>query len=557
MDSKDNFLSKLGTFIRNIDDEYLIGITNKGILNRSKKDLEKIKNIEYEINEDNIKFKLDEVECVIKEEFKNTKCSCPSRTICKHIIMSYLYLNMHKDEIFKEEECTKEELIEEKFLQLKDYTLEEIKKNIGDKNFFNIIKRISFGFNYEIIEGSVIKVNFGEEGIVVTLLNEIENSVCSCKSKELCKHKAEALILYKLEKGYLTLEELLSYEKKIKHIDEEEIKKVSKEIRYCIEEILISGLARCTETTIDRLNNMAIICHNYDLPNFEKELRNISKEVSLYFNKNASFTSERLLRKLTTIYTNTFILETTNNLNVLTKLIGEFKSSYYEIPIVKLHGVAQENWTSKSGYEGTTYYFYENEKKIWFTYTNAMPIFYENNTKSNNYKRLNASSPWQLNCKLEELSSITFKLIHGKINSKNRISSSSESKGIILDKSSILDLDIQKYYFDNWKNIINSDFINNVNSETSNIIFIKGNKFSESCFHSITQTLDLQIYDYENNIIKINIQFSLMTKKLIRTLERLSKKEPPLFLGRIYVENSELKFYPLAYYKDGIACNLT
>lgn len=557
MDSKDNFLSKLGTFINSIDDEYLIGITNKGILNRSKKDLEKIKNIEYEINEDNIKFKFDEIECVIKADYKNTNCSCPSRTTCKHIIMSYLYLNMHKDEITKKEECINEDVIKKQFLQLKEYTLEEIKKNIGDKNFFNILKRISYGINYELIEGSVIKVNFGEEEIVVRLLNEMENSVCSCKSKELCKHKAEALILYKLEKGYLTLEELVSYEKKIKYIDDQQIKKASKEIRYCIEEMLISGLARCTETTVDRLNNMAIICHNYDLPNFEKDLRDISKEISLYFSKNTSFTSERLLRKLTTIYTNTFILETTNNLNVLTKLIGEFKSSYYEIPVIKLHGVFQENWSSKSGYEGTTYYFYENEKKTWFTYNNAMPIFYESNTKLNNYRRLKALSPWQLNCKIEELSDVTFKLIHGKINYKNRISSSNESKGVILGKSSILDLDIENYYFDNWENIINSDFINNVNTETSNIIFIKGNKFSESCFNNITQTLDLQIYDYENNIININIQFSLTTKKLIRTLERLSKKDPPLFLGRVYFGNGKLKFYPVAYYKDGIVCNLT
>ena len=33
---------------------------------------------------------------------------------------------------------------------------------------------------------------------------------------------------------------------------------------------MITGLARCSQGTLDKINNMAVICHNYDLPNFEK-----------------------------------------------------------------------------------------------------------------------------------------------------------------------------------------------------------------------------------------------------------------------------------------------
>lgn len=555
MDSKNNFLEKLKNLISTMDDDYIIGISNKGILNRGKKDLEKIGSIEYSINDDNIQFKIDDIVVNIGEEVKNYKCSCPSRSICKHVVMSYLYLIHHKNEIFGEA-VSEEKAVQNDFSKLKDYPLEEIKKEIGDKSFGDIIKRVSFGVKYELTEGSIIKVDFGEEGCTVKLLNDIENSVCSCKSQELCRHKAEALILYKLEKGYINLDELKDYEKKIKFIDEKTIKKAALEIRKAIEEIMITGLARASQSTLDKVNNMAVMCHNYDLPNFEKNLRDISKEISLYFSKNASFTKKRLLRKLTNAYTNTIVLENTTDLSKLTELIGEFKSSYYEIPIIELWGAASENWISKSGYEGTTYYFYENERKRWFTYTSAMPIFYDNAPSNNYYRKVNSSAPWGLNCKAEELSRINFKLIHGKINSQNRLSSSSESKGMIIGKSDLLDLKIQDYCFDNWEELIEKK-LNSYNNESIDTIFLKGKEFGECSFDKINQTLNLPIYDEDENVINIKVQFSKKTKSMIKILERLSKKKPPLFFGRVFISEGELTFYPIAYYKEEEVCNLT
>ncbi len=108
-------------------------------------------------------------------------------------------------------------------------------------------------------------MDFGEEQIIVKLVDEIENSVCTCKSKGLCIHKAEALILYKLYKNYLTLEELNSYNFNKSYIDEKIIKKAGNEIRSLIEEILISGICRLPETILDSINNMAVKCHNYKL----------------------------------------------------------------------------------------------------------------------------------------------------------------------------------------------------------------------------------------------------------------------------------------------------
>ena len=194
--------------------------------------------------------------------------------------MCYLYIMNNKEKIFGEikEECNEEQLEEDKietkeFIRLKEYNIENIKKNIGEKALVDIIRKINFGINYTITETAMVTVDFGEELIKVRLLDDIENSLCSCKSKELCIHKAEALILYKLYKNYISLEELNNYLISKEVLDYENIKKATVEIRNLIEEILISGISRVPETILDSINNMAIKCHNCDLPNFEKTLR--------------------------------------------------------------------------------------------------------------------------------------------------------------------------------------------------------------------------------------------------------------------------------------------
>ena len=581
MDRKNNFLVKFKSFINSLDDDYLIGISNKGTVNRSKKDLEKVQSITYEIQDENIEFIVDDIKCLVSNDVQKYKCSCPSRSICKHIIICYLYMINNKENIFNisEEDTNKNKYlndckenslsksnenntdnkneIKREFLKLKEYSVDKIIKEIGERKLIEIIRRIEFGIEYTISEKSIITVDFGEEQIIVKLVDEIENSVCTCKSKGLCIHKAEALILYKLYKNYLTLEELNSYNFNKSYIDEKIIKKAGNEIRSLIEEILISGICRLPETILDSINNMAVKCHNYNLPNFEKILRRIKEEISLYFNKNSSFQNERLLDILTSLYTKTIILESTKDLNKITEIIGEFKSSYYNMPTIELHGIGEEKWLSKSGYKGTTYYFFDNNRKTIFTFTKSMATYYDNEVKMN-VNTLNNSVPWDLNCSLSELSKIHFKLISGKINSQNRISSSNESKGVIIDKSNLEKLNIENYIFDNWKTIIDEVFLKKkLDNENFNLVFIKGKQFGECTFDNITQTFILEIQDIDNNVLEIDIKFSIESKIMIKTLERLYKNNiVSIFFGRTYIKDGKIKFYPISYYKNNEVKNL-
>ncbi len=564
MDRQNNLLIKLKSFINILDDDYLIGVSNKGIVNRAKKDLEKVQSITYKVNDENIEFVIDDVTCLVNDEVQKYKCSCPSRSICKHVIMCYLYMMQNLDDMFGkveisyEDDSANKDESKKEFINLKEFSLDDIKKEIGERNLIQIIRRIQFGSEYTITENSIITVDFHEENIKVKLLDEIENCVCTCKSKDLCIHKAEALILYKLQKKYLTLEELSIYAQSKNYIDIEIIKKAAAEIRTLIEDILISGICRVPETILDCINNMAVKCHNYDMPNFEKNLRRIKEEISLYFNKHASFENTRLLNMLTKLYTDTITLENATDLNKITELVGEFKSSYYSIPMIELYGIGEEKWTSKSGYKGRTYYFFENNRNAIFTFTKSIATFYDNNvSKSTN--NLNNTPPWNLNCSLNDLSKIHFKLLSGKINSQNRISSSSESKGVIIDKSNISNINIDNYKFNRWEDIIEKVFHKKKSlNENYNMIFIQGIEFGECTFDNIAQVFKLELYDIDNKVIEIDIKFSLESKTIIKALERMhERKVVPIFFGRTYIKDGKIKFYPVSYYKDNEVENLS
>lgn len=258
MDSKDNFLSKLKSYILSINDEYLIGVTNKGIFNRASKDLSSGACVKITVEEASIKCELpDGNSCSVNEDIQAFKCSCPSRSICKHAVMSYLYIKNHIEEIFGESSSLNGDSSEEMeiskqheefspdYSELLNINLKSIKTALGDREFGNIVKRMEFGLRADIKEDALLQVEFaGEETIKFISVNGekkkdisikdssiVNNALCSCKSKALCRHKAEAVIHYGLYKGTLKKEEVIYLIAKDKIVSKETLESCIKEVR--------------------------------------------------------------------------------------------------------------------------------------------------------------------------------------------------------------------------------------------------------------------------------------------------------------------------------------
>ena len=87
--------------IQSANDEYLTGLTNKGTVKRAYKDMETAE-ISAEYGESEIIVNVGEEKCTIKNPLAESKCSCPSRSICRHIVTAILWLKGNVKEEVKE-----------------------------------------------------------------------------------------------------------------------------------------------------------------------------------------------------------------------------------------------------------------------------------------------------------------------------------------------------------------------------------------------------------------------------------------------------------------------
>ncbi|MGH4124410.1 MAG: hypothetical protein ACREV6_15915 [Clostridium sp.] len=569
MDSTDNCLKKIGTFLLNIDDEFLIGVSNKGIFNRAKKDLEKSEAIKVEVAEEDSALKCileDGTECVINEDIKAYKCSCPSRSICKHVLMCYLYVKSNLNSLFSVENKSLNENKESEkfdFSEFLNIDIESLSKLLGEKAFNEIVKRINFGVEIEIEEASLLTIKFKEEDHVVKVIPNIKEEIspkeildeviCSCKSKEICRHKVEALIHYEIFKGFIKKEDLVILNKKSKAEKTLLIEGVSL-VKKLMEDILFVGISRLPENITDKVESTALLCHSYNLPNLEKMLRSVKSEIELYINKNASFSIASFRKKISYIYTTALAIENCKDENKLYKLCGEHKSAYYDIPPIILYGIGAESWSSKSGYEGITYYYFEENKGNLFTYTSSRPTYYDN--KKRNYGLAYSEVPsFGIQGSLEEISQHSIRLVNGKINDERRISASGQSKGQLLEKTDIYKLDFKELFIDNWQQLLQG-----YSKKNTNLYIIKAESYENSSFDKINQRFILPIYDAEKNMICIEIDYSKEKKRMIQKFERMErlKKYPGRMLVHTYLKEGQLRVIPIvAYYENGDIVNLT
>lgn len=566
MDCNRNFLKEFKCRLDCIDEGYLIGISNKGTYNRALKDLGKNPDVKVSIGDTAVSCEFaDGNTCTLVADIKQWKCTCPSKSICKHVIMGLVYLRQNGAACFGEITGAAPE--EDAGGQRPDFSAllaiepGELKKLVGEKNYQDILFRLEFGIETEIEEGLMLTVKFKEEGITVKFpaVNTLEDAICSCKSRDFCKHRAEAILYYRMAKGKLTAADLP--EEKSMVIPEDVLEIVSN----FVAELLVSGLSRLPATSMDGMEQMALICRNAGLANLEKLFRRLKNEAELYFKKDATFTRDSLRNVLLKIYGLCLAMRQGEKPpGFLAGMAGEQRSHYYEIPAIEFSGMGAQGWISRAGFEGITCYFYYIKQEKWFTYTIARPTYYDDARVdlSGMYK---AAPPWGLEGELGEFSKAKIKLWQGKMNGEGRLSASEESSGRIIGGTNIQEFGGKDVICDNWTHVLQKikegfDFTLVGREENFNLLVLKIAKWGQGSFDHINQLFTLPLYDGEENVIRIALSYTGVNKYLIRKLESIEKSKtyPELLLGKVYPEAGELKISPIAaYYDHGSIINLT
>lgn len=579
----------LRAMIKGVDDDYLIGLCNKGTVKRAYKDLDQ-ESPAVTWEEDGGKVALKEETCVIRAPLGESTCSCPSRSICRHIITSILWLKRElqedasgsaEPEVSAErasgasaqpEETEKVQGPEESAFgqkpleEILNMPLDRLKRALKGKKYQQFLAHLRVGEKPLLEESSIVTVTIPWEKASVKLLEPFAYSTCSCRSKELCAHKAQAVLAYQLEKGRIRLTDLDQLQEETRTWDLEQIHQVCAGICDEIRHQMCNGLSRQSPEISEGLERLAVIAHRAELPDLETRLRSAASEYRQYFARSASFRSEELLRRLLGLYETARILQNAGSQEEVRPLAGTFRDAYEPAGHLHLLGMGGRTFSSKTGYEGEIYYFLEPEQKRWYTWTDARPVFYEGVRRRPPASAGNAPAPWGLNCSREQLQSLDFELSDAKAASGCRLSVSKDSKGDALGERSLHMPEVKELIFWDYEDLLREQFGVMADTEGKEIrdrasgrrekLALAGAlRWGEAAFDTVEQRFSWSLYDRNGHSLYVSLKYSKEEKLTIQLLERLEQRlrkrprEAIVFFGSVYLdEEGRMCLYPIEFF---------
>lgn len=605
-----------------MDDDYLIGLSNKGIVKRAYKDKGEVA-AQVQSTGEEASVAVGEETVTVRYPLGESKCTCPSRSICRHVVQAILVL---KESCLKDEENVQQPLetdsqqaeesvskgekktddktapeiekdpdgktapeIEAKSavrIEIEAYPFAKLKKTLGNRQFQTFVNQMAANIRPEIQYSSVVTVRLPGQEYVVKLLSPLEYSTCTCHKKELCQHKAAAILWCQLEAGIVTREALLGEAAEAPAYDLAEIKAIAGQMREFLEELLGTGLSRVSPDVLDYLERLAIISHNAELARFEGYFRALSDSYDRYLKRKAAFQTRDLMVQMARLYRRVELLAGARDSGEVAKLAGEFRADYLPVGNLDLIGIAMEHFQSQTGYEGETIYFLEENTRKWYTYTNARPVFYDSGKRRGYVEK--SQSPWGLNISFENLLKVRIHLTGAKCDDKNRLSSSQETRGEVKGEQGLRISDLKGWYYRDFDKMFleqigrqqagwlaeqsgqeapgqsdaeaagdgggaggaseGAQAANGAGSggqKGAELVFVRPDFCAKAEFSQTGQQLTLPLYDRAGRELLVEVTYSKQEYGTIRYLERISEKKLPCFLGKIYLKDGRMRMYPV------------
>ncbi|MBL8152382.1 MAG: SWIM zinc finger family protein, partial [Blastocatellia bacterium] len=308
MASKSDLLKNLSQHISLFDQSLLETISSKGLVRRAQKDLE---SIEPEIEgEEGTFLRLRVVDAFVKiNEQGPTKafCSCPSKEVCRHILIACLWLSkISKTENQLSNETAGESRESPEKSQNKEISYNDLVGWAGKKLVNLAFEKIANGEEVKIVKERIVTVTIPTVNITCRFYSSLQESrekflesgICSCRSSSLCIHLVIAAIVYFRNLGN-TLEseemELLKASAQTPRSRNEVIASA----KILIEKSIEIGICNLSEIKQERFATLAVSATGVNLPRLSAEVRVIGEQIGLALAKDAKADQYKLLQSMT------------------------------------------------------------------------------------------------------------------------------------------------------------------------------------------------------------------------------------------------------------------
>ncbi len=531
----------LQTALAQADETYLAGLSSKGLVNRAKKDLTKL-TPEGAAQGDGVEVRLGEEVCLLKSPLGDSVCTCPSQGMCRHRIAAILWLK----EQTPAGETDASPAPPPDLTPLLEVPLERVKKALGAKAFHQLIFRLGKEGLPEMEESSVVRMNWGGE--IVKLLTPLEHSTCTCRSAELCRHKAAALLCYQIKKERVALSDLAEAPKTDdRRWDLEQVQAAAQAVEGLTAELLDGGLSRLSDAAPDSARRLSALCHAANLPRLETGLRTLSTLLERALNRSAAFRTEDLLYRLSELFHLARQLEGENA--DLPALAGTFRDEYRPCPDLALCLLGEREFHADSGFEGTVFYFWDTKQGRWYTYTNARPTFYESRRRPPNAR---TPAPWGLTCLMDQLYDVLLTLEDCKATADGRLSSTESAHAVIGPNRKpweVLPPELCWTDFSAMYDHLSPRLL--WGPETERVVLVRPARCEAQAFDKTAQKFRMLLYDAGGRVLPLEVQYRAEENALVKTMEKLAEEYKPggAFLCLARLAGEDVTLYPIEYFK--------
>ena len=542
------------------DDEYLMGLSNKGTLNRGRKDLQALSPSAQAQGEE-LLVTLGAETCTLRVPLGDSACTCPARGVCRHLVSAILWAKAQlgqeaapsaaespavpsaaegssapsagSEAPAREAPAAKEEpprVSLRDFTQLLDYPFEQLRRAMGAKRLSRLAARLQEEGLPPMEEGSVVTVRLPWEPAVVRLLIPPEHSSCSCHSRELCPHKAEAILLYQIAKGRLEPGELTAQEEEV--WDAQALRGVTDAVCGAVAAQLRTGVSRLPPSAEGSMERLAAMAHSY-------------------FSRSAAYRDEALLSVLADVFDRAQRLHAASE-GELAVLAGSFREEYLPCPPLRLTLLGEREFHAASGYEGRVYYFWETRENRFYTWTAARPTIYD--TPRRRMTGAFQAAPWQLEGTMARLYGVSIELRDGRAARGRRLSSSGESRAAVtgfLDPWDALPPERQYTDFSRLLRDLRPHLPDG--PEADRVALLLPRFCGAPSFDRVSQTFRLPLWDAKLRRLVLEVRYSKVVQAVVDALDRFAEKavrrrKQSAFLVLCSLDGDALRFYPIEVY---------
>ncbi len=539
--------SKLRRLAGSLDAAALEALASKGLLRRAQKDFERGDNLRIEGEMGGaLRVCVGENEVKLPESGPATAtCSCPAVGVCQHILTAVLLLQQPALETPGEAAAPEPTDSPEK--ELLAITPQQLEEWAG-KAAFKAGLKIASQATPEILRERGIRIRFSGLNADCHYVSGggLDGMIVSGGKADPRQMVVAAVIGFQRTQG---VEWAVPAGLGALEASEGTPRSRSDVLEACqslLMDTLANGLARLSSANQQRWATLAVSAVGVNLPRLALSLRGLSDEVSLTLNRDARSDMTRMLGRMAQTHALCSALQNRGE-SPRADLVGAHRTRYDEIGHLDLQGVAAWPWRTASGYHGLTVLFWDPSAKRWNSWSESRPSHQTQGFDPT--ARYTQPGPWEGAESPRKLARSSFRLMHAKRNSSNRLSSSGKSRALVTGPANLRDLPA----IEDWALLaqqVGSQASVGLreNNPLNSIFALKAATWGNRGYDAVTQVFSWWLLDAQQRPLLLELAFDELAKPAIQWLEGARPESFPeaIVVGRVQRTSRGLTLQPFS-----------